>query len=85
MLVVLAQVSAPKLWTAHSLKLIHDDPSHHDLTLSEKCWKCVTSSARPFLGPETKPHEAEGSGEGAKLPMSTVMASAAGGKRETGT
>lgn len=37
------------------------------------------------LGPETKPHGAEGSGEGAKLPVSTVMVSAAGGKRETGT
>lgn len=42
-----------------------------------------TSSA--FLGPETKPHGAEGSGEGAKFPVSTVVGSAAGGKRETGT
>lgn len=82
--VVLAQVTAPKLWTACRLKFIHCDPSHHHLTLSEKCWKCVTSSACPFLVPETKPHGAEGSGEGTKLPVSSVMASAAEGKRETG-
>lgn len=43
------------------------------------------SSAFLFLGPETKPHGAEGSGEGAKLPVSTVVGFAAGGKRETGT
>lgn len=47
--------------------------------------KGVTSLHAQRWGPETKPklvHQAEGSGEGAKLSVSIVMASAAGGKRE---
>lgn len=52
--VALAQVTAPELLTPHRLNFIYQSPSHHLLTLSEKCWKCVPSLACSYLGARDK-------------------------------